>query len=118
MRYTYPLQRDLFVPPELTDSALDLDNRTNIDTLEVDFVAFVCGVCMLIVPGFPAAIQGNGTMAIDGSVDGRHIVGYFFTAEEIDGRTAAVIQGHRRAVRVDVEGDDDADETDPAYGMI
>lgn len=56
-------------------------------------------------------------MRLDSSVDGKRIV-CFFAAEYINCETAAVIDCHDYAIRVGVEGDDDADEPDPSYRVV
>lgn len=117
---TYALQRDLLLPSKLADAAFDLDDGAKVDALEIDLVAFVCGTHQIIIIhrfGY-FSVQFDGSVYVDRGVDGRCIIDRLFSAEYLDRKTTAIIQSHGDAVRVDIEGDDDADKADPSYGMV
>lgn len=72
---------------------------------------------MVLVHGLRAVIQVDGPVTVNSGVGSMPIT-HFFTTEYIYRETAAVIQGHSHAIRVDVVGDHDAHETDPSYRVV
>lgn len=107
----------MLLPSKLADTPLDLHDRAYIDPFQIDFVAFTCGVNVFVLHEVGSVVEIDCPIAVDGGIDGR-CTAAISTAENIDREAAAVIQGYSHSVRVDVEGDDDADEADPSDRVV
>lgn len=116
--HTYTLQGYLFFSSELADPTLDFDDRANIDALEVDRVTLIRDACVFMVNGqVDLAIQLKNYVRVHGGIhDG--LFNRILSAEYLDCGATAVIEGHNHTIRVDIEGDDDADKADPSNRVV